>query len=122
MAENKQYITQTHENGSVMISEDVVSKIVLHALTDIEGYAGITNKPGMDIIELIGRRNWGKSVKVLISENNQLSVECNILIYYGYSVLTVAGAVQEAAMNALTSMTGLEKISVHVNVCGIVRQ
>lgn len=122
MAENKQYITQPHENGSVMISEDVISKIVLHSLTDIEGYAGVTSKPGMDIIELIGRRGWGKSVKILINEKNQLSVECNILIYYGHSVMTVAGAVQDAVMNALTAMTGLEKISVHVNVCGIVRQ
>jgi uncharacterized alkaline shock family protein YloU len=122
MADNKQYITQSHDNGSVMISEDVISKIVLHSLSDIEGYAGVTSKPGMDIIELIGGRGWGKSIKVSISERNHLNVECNVLIYYGHSVMTVADAVQEAAMNALVSMTGLEKISVHVNVCGIVRQ
>ena len=122
MAENKQYIVRPQENGSVMISEDVISKIVLHALTDIEGYAGVTTRPGMDIIELIGRRSWGKSVKVTVDEREQLHVECNVLIYYGHSVMTVAGAVQEAALNALTSVTGLEKISVHVNVCGIVRQ
>lgn len=122
MADNKQYIARTHDNGSVMISEDVISKIVLHALTDIEGYAGIAGKPGMDIVEFIGRRNWGKSIKVTVDEKNQLSVECNVLIYYGHSVMTVANAVQEATMNALVAMTGLEKISVHVNVCGIVRQ
>ena len=34
MAENKQYITQAQENGLVMISEDVVATIALHALTD----------------------------------------------------------------------------------------
>lgn len=117
-----EYITQPHDNGSVMISEDVISKIVLHALTDIEGYAGVTTKPGMDIIEIIGRKGWGKSIKVIFGEKNQLAVECNVLIYYGHSVMTVANAVQEAAMNALISMTGLEKVSVHVNVCGIVRQ
>ena len=37
MAENKQYITNPQENGCVMISEDVISKIVLQALTDIDG-------------------------------------------------------------------------------------
>ena len=31
MAEYKQYITQIQENGSVMISEDVVATIVAHA-------------------------------------------------------------------------------------------
>lgn len=122
MADNKQYITQSHDNGSVMISEDVICKIVLHSLSDIEGYAGVTSKSGMDIIELISRRSWGKSISVTIGERNHLNVECNVLIYYGHSVMTVADAVQEAAMNALVSMTGLEKISVHVNVCGIVRQ
>lgn len=122
MAENKQYIVRPQENGSVMISEDVISKIVLHSLTDIEGYAGVTVRPGMEIIELIGRRSWGKGVKVAVDEREQLHVECNILIYYGHSVMTVAGAIQDAALNALTSVTGLEKISVHVNVCGIVRQ
>ncbi len=117
-----EYITQSLDDGSVMISEDVIVKIVLHALTEIEGYAGITAKQGMDIIDLIGGKSWGKSVKVVIGENNQLAVECNVLIYNGHSVMTVGSALQEAALNALNAMTGLEQISVHVNVCGIVRQ
>ena len=122
MAEFKQYVAQEQDNGRVMISEDVVSTIVLQALTDVEGYAGVTTKPGMDIIELIGRKNWGKGVKVTVGERNQLSVDCNVIILYGHSVMTVAKAIQDAAVNALESMTGIKKISVNVNVCGIVRQ
>ena len=37
MAENKQYITQIQENGSVMISEEVISTIVAHAVAEVEG-------------------------------------------------------------------------------------
>ena len=122
MAENKQYITQPQENGCVMISEDVISKIVLQALTDIDGYVSVGIRPGMDIIELIGRKNWGKGIKVTVNERNQLCIDCNVVIAYGHSVMTVATAVQEAAVNALTSMTGIEKICVNVNVCGIARQ
>lgn len=122
MAENKQYITHPQENGSVMISEDVVSKIVLQALTDIEGYVSVGVKPGMDIIELIGRKNWGKGIKVTVGDENQLCVECNVIIAYGYSVMTVATAIQEAAVAALVSMIGLDQITVNVNVCGIARQ
>ena len=122
MAENKQYITHPQDNGCVMISEDVVAKIVLQALPDIDGYVCAGIKPGMDIIELIGRKNWGKGIKVTVGEDNQLCVECNVIIAYGYSVMTVATAIQEAAVNALASMTGVEKISVNVNVCGIARQ
>jgi uncharacterized alkaline shock family protein YloU len=122
MAENKQYITQPQENGCVLISEDVVSGIVLQALTDIDGYVSVGVRPGMDIIELIGKKNWGKGIKVTIGESNQLCVECNVIIAYGHSVMTVATAIQEAAVSALVSMTGLDKISVNVNVCGIARQ
>ena len=122
MAENKQYFTQPQENGCVMISEDVISKIVLQALTDIDGYDSAGVRPGMDIIELIGRKNWGKGIKVTVNERNQLCVDCNVVIAYGHSVMTVATAVQEAAVSALTSVTGIEKICVNVNVCGITRQ
>lgn len=122
MAENKQYVVQAQENGSVFISEDVISKIVLQAMNDVDGYAGISLKPGMEIIELIGGKNWAKGVKVTVSEKNQLSVECNVIINYGHSVMTVAQAIQEAAVSTLQSVTGIEKVSIHVNVCGIVRQ
>lgn len=122
MAESKQYITHVQENGSVMISEDVIAKIVLQSLKDIDGYVSAGVKPGMDIIDLIGKKNWGKGVKVDIGEDNQLCVECNVIIAYGYSVMTVATAIQEAAVSALASMTGVENISVNVNICGIARQ
>ncbi len=52
MAEYKQYITQTQENGTVMISEDVVSTIVEHAVSDVEGVAGIVTKPVADFADL----------------------------------------------------------------------
>ena len=100
----------------------MVSGIVLQALTDIDGYVSVGVRPGMDIIELIGKKNWGKGIKVTIGESNQLCVECNVIIAYGHSVMTVATAIQEAAVSALVSMTGLDKISVNVNVFGIARQ
>lgn len=122
MAENKQYIVNHQENGCVMISEDVISKIVLQALTDVDGYVSTGVKAGMDIIELIGRKNWGRGIKVTLGEENQLCVDCNVIIAYGSNVMTVASAIQEAVVGALTSMTGLKNMSVNVNVCGIARQ
>lgn len=122
MAENKQYITQVQDNGRVMISEDVISTIVIQSLTDIEGYVGLSAKPGADIVELIGKKNWGKGIKVTISENDELTIDCNVVISYGHSVVAVAKAIQEAVSGALQSMTGVTVVSVNVNVCGIVRE
>jgi len=122
MAESKQYITQVQENGSVMISEDVITTIVAHAVSEVEGVVCLNVKPGADIAELIGKKSWGKGIKLVIGEKDELYIDCNITVCYGQSVVTVAKAVQEAINNALESMAGVNIASVNVNVCGIVRQ
>lgn len=122
MAENKQYITQLQDNGSVMISEDVVATIVAHAVSEVEGVVGLSTKPGADIAELIGKKNWGKGIKTVIGENDELFVDCNVIIAYGQSVVSVANAVQQSVTAALESMTGIKVAEVNINVCGIARQ
>lgn len=122
MAENKQYVTQTRENGSVSISEDVITTIVAHAAEEVEGVVSLNFKPGADIIEMIGKKGWAKGLKITIGEDDVLTVDCNITVAYGQSVVSVAGAVQTAVTNALESMAGVKIAAVNVNVCGIVRQ
>ena len=122
MAENKQYVTQMQDNGAVLISEDVITTIVVHAIEEVEGVVGLNAKPGADIVELIGKKNWGKGLKITIAEDETLSVDCNITVAYGQSVVSVAAAVQEAVTNVLESMAGVKISAVNVNVCGIVRQ
>ena len=121
MAENKQYITQTHENGAVMISEDVIADIVAHTVNEVEGVAGLSGKPGADIAEIIGKKNWGKGMKILIGDDDALNIDCNITVKYGHGVVNVAKVVQESVTNALESMAGVTVASVNVNICGIVR-
>ena len=121
MAENKQYVTQKQDNGSVMISEDVITAIIAHAASDVEGVAGLAVKPGADIVELIGKKNWGKGLKLVIGQEEELYIDCNITVKYGQSVVDVAKAVQDAVTNALESMAGVTIASVNVNVCGIIR-
>ena len=122
MAENKQYIIQTQEQGTVLISEDVIVTIIANAIKDVEGIVGLSVKPGADIADMLGKKNWGKGMKITISENNDISVDCNVNVGYGQSVVTVAKAVQTAIVNALESAAGVKVTSVNVNVCGIIRQ
>ena len=121
MAESKQYVTQAQDNGAVMISEDVIATIVAHAVEEVEGIVGLNVKPGSDIIEMIGKKSWGKGMKINIAEDNSLSVDCNVTVAYGHRVVAVAKAVQDAVSTALESMAGVTITAVNVNVCGIVR-
>ncbi len=122
MAENKQYITQTQENGTIMISEDVIAEIVAHAASEVEGVVGLSTKPGADIADLIGKKSWAKGLKIFVADDSSVSVDCNVTVSYGQSVVNVAKAVQEAVTGALETMAGVTISAVNVNVCGINRQ
>lgn len=121
MAENKQYITQIQDNGAVMISDEVISTIVAAAVKDVEGIVGLSIKPGADLAEIIGKKHWGKGIKVMIADDDSVTVDCNVIVAYGQSVVNVAANAQTAASNALDAMTGIKVAAVNVNVCGIAR-
>lgn len=110
MAESK-YITQTQENGTVLISEEVLVSIISYAVQEVE-HVCLSGKPG---------KNWGRGVKLTIHEDNQVEVVCYINVDYNQSVVTAAQAVQETVVTALESMAGVQVAGVNVNVCGISR-
>lgn len=122
MADNKQYVTQQQELGTVQISEDVIATIIANAINEVEGVVGLSAKPGSDIADMIGKKNWGKGMKITIGQDNDLSIDCNVNVGYGQSVVSVAKAVQQAVTNALESTANLKVATVNVNVCGIIRQ
>jgi len=115
MAEYKQYITQIQEGGNVMISEDVVATIVEHTLSEVEGVV----KGGS---EVVGKKHWGKGLRIAIADDNSLNIGCNIIVAFGQSVVDIAKSVQEAVTNAVESVTGVSVKEVHVNVCGIAKK
>jgi len=115
MAESKQYITQIQEGGNVMISEDVVATIVEHTLTEVEG----VEKGGA---EVVGKKSWGKGMRIAIAEDNSVAIGCNVIVSYGQSVVEIAQSVQTAVTNAVESVTGVKVTEVNVNVCGIHRK
>lgn len=111
MADKKQYITQAQENGSVRISEEVLVSIIYMAVAEVENVK-LSAKPG---------KNWGKGIKVEITDDNEIQVKCYINVSYNCPVVEAANATQEAITLALESMTGVKVTAVNVNVCGIDR-
>lgn len=121
MAESKQYITQIQENGNVMVSEDVIAAIVGQALSEVEGVGSLGIKPGITVNDFGTKKQWGKSLKIQIAEDNSLTIDCGVMISFGYSVVDVAKEIQNTVTNNVESTTGVKVNVVNVNVCGIVR-
>ena len=111
MAENKN-ITQTQENGSVLIAEEVLVNIITVAVGEVEG-AELSGKPGI---------NWGKGIKLTIDEESRVAVKCYINVDFNQSVVAIAANVQENVANALESMASVNVLSVDVSVVGVTRK
>lgn len=121
MADFKQYIIQNQENGSVMISEDVVAAIVANSLTEVEGIGSLGIKPGISIADFDSKKHWGKGLRVMIADDNSITIDCGLMIRYGYSVVDVAAAAQQVVTANVESTTGVKVTEVNVNICGITR-
>lgn len=111
MAENK-YITQTQENGQVLIAEEVLVNIISLAVAEVED-AELSGKPGI---------NWGKGIKLTIADDSSVTAKCYINVAYDQSIVTIAAAVQESVTVALESMAGVTVRGVNVSVVGISRK
>ncbi|MBS1419637.1 MAG: Asp23/Gls24 family envelope stress response protein [Firmicutes bacterium] len=116
MGEN--YITCQGDNGSINISEEVITSIVRTAISEVEGVAGLSNTAGSELAELIGLKTGSRGVKVQFVED-KIVVDLIITVSYGSNIVGVAKSVQEKVMNIVQSTTGIEQAEVNVHVSGI---
>lgn len=118
MSENKDYLTQTQEYGTVNISEEVISSIAALAIAEVEGVCGLSASAGAEIAELLGKKSLTKGIKLALDDQS-VRVECFVVLLYGYAIPEVAKNIQDSVSNAVESMTGLQVEEVNVNVTGI---
>ena len=113
---NKEYI----ENGSVNISNDVISTIASTAALEVEGVVGMTSNLAEGISELLGKKNYGKGVKTEINKD-QVSLELHLNLAYGAKLNQVGEEVQIKVKEAIENMTDLNVTNVDVHIEGVVR-
>lgn len=112
------YISYREENGSINISEEVISSIVRTAVSEVEGVAGLSTTAGAEFAELLGIKTLPKGVKIRF-EDSKIITDTIITVQYGNNVVNVARNVQQAVKNVIESVTGFEDAEVNVHVSGI---
>lgn len=113
MADNKEYISRIEAEGSINISEDVLTIIAVEAIKEVEGVGGVGNA------DFRSKKNHFKGVKVAVEEEN-VTVDAYILVTYGHPVNEVAKQVQTSVAKAIGDMTGLNVEAVNVHVSGVI--
>lgn len=119
MSDSKDYISQSLENGAIHISEEVIVSIASMAALDVDGVYGLGGGSAKELGKLAKKVTNKDDVRVVISENDEISIDCYIIVLYGYSVVDVAKAVQEAVASTVESTTGRKVTDVNVSVGGI---
>lgn len=123
MAENKEYLIQGHDEGTVLISEEVICTIAAAAVLEVEGVESLNTNIGSDLAEMLGVKNQSKGIKLSVDGKNA-TIECDIVVCYAYDVIEVAKNVQAGVKNAVESMTGfaVEKIDVTVSAIAMTKK
>lgn len=104
---SKEYYTIEKGNnlGELNIGTSVFQSIVVHVISDIDG------------IDFDGGRK--SAIEITINDNNQVSIEVEIIIAYGKNVNKVVNKVQTEIISSIYQMIGFRNIKVNVSVNGI---
>lgn len=101
------------------ISEDVIGIIAGLAASEVEGIAGMTLGFVDGINQILGsNKKYSKGVKISL-EGKKVVIDLYVNVKYGVRIPDVAWAAQNAVKTSVENMTGLEVLSVNVNVQGI---
>jgi len=118
MGENKGYIRNADDKGSVNISDEVVAIISAVAATEVEGVHGLFISHGKEVTRVQGKRGLSKGIKVTL-EGDDISIDVNVIADMGCSVHDVGVQVQNAVITAVEDAVGIKIGTVNVNICGI---
>lgn len=108
----------TNELGEIKVSEEVVAVIASAAASEVNGVAGMSGGFAGDLVEMLGRKNLAKGVKVEVGEK-EAAIDLYIVVDYGYRIPEVSWEVQEMVKVRVEEMTGLLVVEVNVHVQGI---
>lgn len=104
--------------GLVKITEEVVAIIAGIAAMEVQGVAGMSGGFAGEIVEMLGRKNLSKGVKVEVGEK-EAAIDLYIIIEYGCKIPDVAWDIQERVKKSVETMTGLNVVEVNIHIQGV---
>ena len=107
-----------NEFGAIRIADEVVSTVAGLAAADVEGVASMSGGWSTDLVEKLGKKNFGKGIKVEAIDE-QTKIDIYIVVEFGYQIPDVAENVQKEVKVAVETMTGLSVTAVNVHIVGV---
>lgn len=103
--------------GTIIISDDLVASIAGYAAIENYGIVGMSAKKTADsIIDLFGRDNLKKGVKVEVVSVNEVDIHLYVTLQYGVSLPAVAENAKSNVKYRVEEMTGVSVRNVNIHV------
>ena len=118
MAVRENMFVKKESYGTVTFANEVIATIAGLASVDIPGVAGMSGGFIDGFVELLGRKNLSKGIKVEVGKE-EVAIDAAIVVDYGQEIPVVARALRESVTTAIESMTGLRVVEVNVRVQGL---
>lgn len=110
---------KTNSLGEIVISDEVMATLAGISAIECYGIVGMASKRATDgIVELLGKENLSKGVKVH-TQDEDVSIELFIIVEYGISIATVANNMIETVKYNIENFTGMNVKKVNVTVEGV---
>ncbi len=117
--ENMKEVQIRSENvGKITFNNDVIATIAGLSTMDVEGVAGMSGGFTAGVVELLGRKNMTKGVKVEVGEE-ECAIDLNIIVQYGARIPEVCNNIQKEVRKGIETMTGLRVVEINIHVQGV---
>ena len=105
--------------NNLSIAEDVIGIIAGIAAAEVEGVSGMTLGLVDGINQILGNnKKYSKGVKIELDGNNVV-IDLYVIVRYGVRIPDVAFSIQNSVKAQVETMTGLNVMSVNINVQGV---
>lgn len=112
-------IKTNNQFGLITLSDNVLATIAGLAAMQCAGVVGMATQGAAEgLAELLKIESLTKGIKVT-SDDNGATIDINIIVEYGVSMVAVAENVIDSVTYNVQSMTGLRVRNVNINIKGI---
>ncbi|HHW73712.1 MAG TPA: Asp23/Gls24 family envelope stress response protein [Firmicutes bacterium] len=111
-------VEEKHTEDSIRISPEVIAVVAGIAVEEAEGVAGMSGGIVDGIAQRLGRKDFGKGIRVSLEEEKVL-LDLNVVIEYGAPLLETAEKLKQNVRSTVEEVTGLTVAAVNINVTGI---
>jgi len=101
------------------LAPEVIASIAGMTALEVDGVCGLGSTLGTDLADILGKKNLSKGIRISIGEENDICVDCSIVVKLGQNIKEIGANVQSAVASNIESVTGFKVSAVNVTVAGI---